>query len=162
MLFVFVFRVLLPHCSAKYEWYSAGMIESVLVSMCVCCIVSMCVVIGNCWECACVCVCVLYCVYVCGHWWLLRVCLCLCVCAVLCLCVWSLVTVDVQQLQESCSRHVEHVISESSLDFVQDVQLARACKVEVHQLGTMSDRCLSVCLFQCQLICSVCLAGSVL
>jgi len=45
------------------------------------------------------------------------------------LCVWS---VYLQQLTDTCSRHVEHVIQESSLDYVQDVQLARACKAEVH------------------------------
>jgi len=36
-----------------------------------------------------------------------------------------------QQLTESCREHVESVIRESSLDYVQDVQLARACKAEV-------------------------------
>jgi len=43
--------------------------------------------------------------------------------AVNCMCV--------QQLTDSCSDHVEHVIQESSLDYVQDVQLARSCKEEV-------------------------------
>jgi len=49
-------------------------------------------------------------------------------------CVYFLVHVCstyVQQLTDSCADHVEHIIKESTLDYIQDVRLARACRDEV-------------------------------